>query len=121
MYAIDEPLESQRLDATFFALSDPTRRAILARLASGQASVAELTAPFNLSQPAISRHLKVLEGAGLIARTRDAQRRLAKIEPRSMANVTVWIERYRKLWETAYERLDAALAQDLEKSPRRRK
>ncbi len=81
----------------------------MTRLARGEASVNELTEPFNISQPAVSRHLKVLENAGLIRRSRDAQRRPAQLEARSMVDVIVWIERYRKLWESAYQRLDAAL------------
>lgn len=105
----------RRLDATFFALSDPTRRAILTRLAKGEATVAELTAPFSISQPAISRHLKVLERAGLIRRGRDAQRRPARLEPRSIAEAADWIERYRKQWERTYGRLDTLLAQELKR------
>lgn len=108
-------LDPKRLDAAFFALSDPTRRAILSRLAQGEATVAELTQPFEISQPAISRHLKVLEDAGLITRGRDAQRRPARLEAESMNAVIQWIERYRKTWETAYERLDAALADEMKK------
>ena len=104
-------LDTERLDATFFALADPTRRAILARLASGEASVAELTEPFAISQPAISRHLKVLEKAGLIQRSRDAQRRPCRLEPKPMREANAWIERYRALWERAYERLDVLLAE----------
>ena len=103
------------LDATFFALADPTRRAILARLASGEASVAELTQPFAMSQPAISRHLKVLENAGLIRRSRDAQRRPCRIEPKALMEANAWIERYRVLWESAYRRLDALLAEEMAK------
>src|SRR5580765_5607837 len=98
-----------RLDATFAALADPTRRAILARLASGEASVMELAEPFAMSQPAISKHLKVLERAGLISRGRDAQRRPRRIEPRPLADATEWLERYRQLWEGNYKRLDALL------------
>src|SRR6266481_5059996 len=98
-----------RLDATFAALADPTRRAILARLASGEASVTELAAPFAMSQPAISKHLKVLEGAGLISRSRDAQRRPRRLEPKPLAEATDWIERYRRLWEGNFKRLDAVL------------
>src|SRR5207249_4832488 len=87
------------LDATFAALADPTRRSILARLASGEASVAELAEPFDMSQPAISKHLKVLERAGLISRGREAQRRPRRLEPRPLAEATDWIERYRRIWE----------------------
>ena len=97
------------LDATFAALADPTRRAILARLVSGDASVAELAKPFAMSQPAISKHLKVLEGAGLISRGRDAQKRPCRIEGKPLAEVTGWLERYRKVWEGNYQRLDALL------------
>jgi DNA-binding transcriptional ArsR family regulator len=87
------------LDATFAALADPTRRAILARLATGEASVTELTAPFRMSQPAISKHLKVLERAGLISRGRDAQRRPRRLEAKPLAEATKWIERYREYCE----------------------
>ena len=97
------------LDATFAALADPTRRAILTRLASGEASVAELSRPFAMSQPAISKHLKVLERAGLIRRGRDAQRRPRRVEPKRLAEATEWLERYRRLWEGNYQRLDALL------------
>ena len=95
------------LDATFAALSDPTRRAILARLAEGEATVNELVAPFQLSQPAISKHLKVLEKAGLITRGRDAQRRPCRIEARPLAEANTWLEGYRKIWEANFDRLDA--------------
>jgi len=97
------------LDATFAALADPTRRAILARLADGAATVTELAAPFDMSQPAISKHLKVLERAGLITRGREAQRRPRKLEPRPLAEATDWIERYRRIWEANFKRLDAVL------------
>jgi DNA-binding transcriptional ArsR family regulator len=100
---------SQRLDATFAALADPTRRAILARLAQGEASVAELNAPFGMSQPAISKHLKVLERAGLISHGRAAQRRPRRIEAKSMAEAVAWLERYRDIWEGNFQRLDALL------------
>jgi DNA-binding transcriptional ArsR family regulator len=98
-----------RLDATFAALADPTRRAILARLASGQASVTELAEPFAISQPAISKHLKVLERAGLISRGRDAQRRPRRLEAKPLAEATGWLEGYRRFWESSYQRLDALL------------
>lgn len=98
-----------RLDATFAALADPTRRAIIARLASGEASVAELAKPFAVSQPAISKHLKVLERAGLISRSRDAQRRPRRLEAKRLAEATAWLERYRQFWEGNYQRLDALL------------
>lgn len=99
----------QQLDATFAALADPTRRAILARLASGDASVNELTEPFAMSQPAISKHLKVLERAGLIRRGRDAQRRPAVIQAEPLKQANEWIERYRRLWEEHFQRLDDLL------------
>ena len=102
-------MSSERLDATFMALADPTRRAILARLADGEASVNELARPFAMSQPAISKHLKVLERAGLISRGRDAQRRPCRIEAAALAEANRWIERYRALWEGNYARLDALL------------
>ena len=98
-----------RLDATFAALADPTRRAILARLASGQASVAELAEPFAVSQPAISKHLKVLERAGLISRDRDAQRRPSRLEARPLAEASQWLEHYREFWEGSFQRLDNLL------------
>jgi DNA-binding transcriptional ArsR family regulator len=98
-----------RLDATFAALADPTRRAILARLAKGEASVMELAQPFDMSQPAISKHLKVLERAGLISRGRDAQRRPRRLEARPLAEVTQWLEGYRRHWEASFKRLDAVL------------
>jgi len=100
---------SDRLDATFAALADPTRRAILARLVSGEASVTELAKPFAMSQPAISRHLKVLERAGLITRGRDAQRRPSRIEGKPLAEANGWLERYRQIWEGNFQRLDALL------------
>jgi DNA-binding transcriptional ArsR family regulator len=99
-----------RLDATFAALADPTRRAILARLASsGQASVSELAEPFAISQPAISKHLKVLERAGLISRERDAQRRPARLEAVPLGEATEWLTGYRRFWEGSFQRLDALL------------
>ena len=97
------------LNATFAALADPTRRAILARLASGEASVMELAEPFDMSQPAISKHLKVLERAGLIAAGQDAQRRPRKLNARPLAHAQDWIESYRKHWEVAFARLDEVL------------
>jgi len=99
----------QKLDETFAALADPTRRAILARLAIGEATVMELAQPFAMSQPAISKHLKVLENAGLISRGREAQRRPCRIEPKPLAEATDWLEGYRKLWEANFQRLDALL------------
>ena len=100
-----------RLDATFAALADPTRRAILARLASGEASVTELAEPFAMSQPAISKHLKVLERAGLISSGLDAQRRPRRLEAKPLAEATEWLERYRQFWEGNFLRLDALLAE----------
>jgi DNA-binding transcriptional ArsR family regulator len=102
-------LSPARLDATFAALADPTRRAILARLASGEASVAELAKPFKMSQPAISKHLKVLERAGLVSRGQDAQRRPRKLEAKALAEANEWLERYREYWEGNFERLDVLL------------
>jgi DNA-binding transcriptional ArsR family regulator len=99
----------ERLNATFMALADPTRRAILARLAKGELSVTELAAPFAMSQPAISKHLKVLEHAGLVSRRQDAQRRPCRLEAGAMAEVTGWLERHRRLWERNFKRLDAVL------------
>jgi DNA-binding transcriptional ArsR family regulator len=102
-------LTPQRLDATFAALADPTRRAILARLALGEATVTELAAPFEISQPAISKHLKVLELAGLISHGRDAQRRPRRLEAAPLAEASQWIEDYRRFWEGTFKRLDSLL------------
>ncbi len=104
-----EQLSPERLNATFAALADPTRRAILARLSTGEASVTELAEPFRMSQPAISKHLKVLERAGLVSRGIDAQRRPRKLEPRPLAEANEWLERYRRIWEGNFQRLDALL------------
>lgn len=115
---------SDRLDATFAALADPTRRAILARLAGGEASVAELATPFAMSQPAVSKHLKVLERAGLVSRGRDAQRRPRRLDPRPLAEADRWLERYRRIWEGNFQRLDALLnelkAEEEKQSPRKK-
>ena len=111
---------SERLDLTFAALADPTRRAILARLATGEATVTELAEPFEMSQPAISRHLKVLERAGLISMNVDAQRRPRKLEPKRLQEAVDWIERYREIFEQNYQRLDALL-EELQARPSRRK
>src|SRR5687768_11338739 len=100
---------SDRLDATFAALADPTRRAILARLAAGEASVNELAEPFAMSQPAISKHLKVLERAGLISRAQQAQRRPRRIEAQPLAEANEWLEKYRQFWEGNFGRLDSLL------------
>jgi DNA-binding transcriptional ArsR family regulator len=101
--------ENRRLDATFAALADPTRRAILTRLIAGQASVTELAEPFAMTQPAISKHLKVLERAGLISRGRDAQRRPCRLEANRLAEANGWLENYRRFWEESFERLDTVL------------
>lgn len=112
-----------RLDATFAALADPTRRAILARLASGEASVTELAEPFSMSQPAISKHLKVLERAGLISIGNDAQRRPRRLEPEPLAEANEWLERYREFWEASFLRLDDLLGElkVADKTPTRQK
>ena len=110
---------SERLDATFAALADPTRRAILARLALGEATVTELAAPFEMSQPAISKHLKVLERAGLISSGVDAQRRPRKIEAAPLAEACDWIEKYRRFWEGSFERLDDVLEEMKRKRKKR--
>ncbi|MBV8068247.1 MAG: winged helix-turn-helix transcriptional regulator [Candidatus Eremiobacteraeota bacterium] len=112
MYA---QLDSRQLDATFSALSDATRRSILVRLARGAATVNELTESFSISQPAISRHLKVLEKAGLIRRSRDAQRRPARVRTEPIRDAAMWIERYGELWERTYRRLDVLLADELKR------
>jgi DNA-binding transcriptional ArsR family regulator len=104
-----EQMTPDHLDATFAALADPTRRAILARLASGEASVMELAEPFAMSQPAISKHLKVLERAGLITRGRTAQWRPCRLEARPLEAASEWVERYRQYWEGGFDRLDEHL------------
>ena len=101
---------SARLDSTFAALADPTRRAILARLAKGEASVMDLAHPFAITQPAISKHLKVLERAGLISRGRDAQRRPRRLEVRPLREASQWLDRYREFWDAQFQRLDALLS-----------
>jgi len=110
----------RRLNATFAALADPTRRAILSRLAAGQLSVTELAEPFAMSQPAISKHLKVLERAGLVSRGRDAQRRPRQLEAKPLAEATEWLERYREFWEGNYQRLDALLEELKTRQKKRR-
>jgi DNA-binding transcriptional ArsR family regulator len=105
-YGLDAP---HHLDATFAALADPTRRAILARLAKGEASVMDLAKPFAMSQPAISKHLKVLERAGLISRGQDAQRRPRRLEARPLRDAAAWLEKYRQFWEAQFQRLDVLL------------
>src|SRR5918994_6072165 len=102
-------MASDQLSSLFAALADPTRRAILARLASGDASVTELAEPFDMSQPAISKHLKVLERAGLISRDRDRQRRPSRLEPRRLAEASAWLDQYRQFWEASFARLDTLL------------
>jgi DNA-binding transcriptional ArsR family regulator len=109
----------QRLDATFAALADPTRRAILARLARGEASVLELAEPFAMSQPAISKHLKVLERAGLIARGRDAQRRPCRLVAAPLRDASQWIDGYREFWEASFDALDGVLEQLKQTAARR--
>ena len=111
--------DPHRLDATFAALADPTRRAILARLSAGEASVTDLAEPFAMTQPAISKHLKVLEKAGLVSRSRDAQRRPCRLEARPLAEATGWLEGYRRFWEGRYRRLDALL-EEMKAKPARR-
>lgn len=111
---------SARLDAVFSALADPTRRAIVARLATGEASVSELAEPFDMSQPAISKHLKVLERAGLISVDIDAQRRPRRLETKRLEEAVDWIERYREIFEQNYQRLDALL-EELQAKPSKRK
>ncbi len=112
---------SELLNATFAALADPTRRAILARLASGEASVNQLAEPFSISQPAISKHLKILERAGLISGGRDAQRRPRRLEPAPLQEANQWLERYRKFWEASFERLDALLVEMQTTAPKSKK
>ncbi len=107
-----------RLSATFAALADPTRRAILARLASGEASVKELAAPFEISAPAVTKHLKVLQRAGLITRSRDAQRRPCRLRARPLRDVSAWVEHYRRFWEARFDRLEEYL-HELQGKPRR--
>jgi DNA-binding transcriptional ArsR family regulator len=105
-----DDMNADQLNAVFGALADPTRRAILARLAEGDANVAELTAPFKVSQPAISKHLKVLESAGLVSRSRRATARLSHLEADPLRSATEWLVSYREYWEESHERLDALLA-----------
>jgi len=107
--SVIEMTPSEQLDATFIALADPTRRAILVRLMTGEASVNELAEPFAISQPAVSKHLKILERAGLVSRSADGTRRPVKIEAAPMKDAVDWLEKYRKFWETSYQRLDALL------------
>jgi DNA-binding transcriptional ArsR family regulator len=113
------PGAAGRLDATFAALADPTRRAILSRLMKGEASVMELAEPFDMSQPAISKHLKVLERAGLVSRGRDAQRRPVRLEARPLRDANEWLENYRRFWAESFQRLDSVL-EDLKKRDKER-
>lgn len=106
---------TDQISATFAALADPTRRAILERLASGEASVTELAEPFKMSMPAVSKHLKVLQHAGLIARKREAQRRPCRLEPAPLKEVADWVEHYRRFWEESFDRLDDYLRELQEK------
>jgi DNA-binding transcriptional ArsR family regulator len=106
-----EPVDDAQLDAMFMALADPTRRAILRQLTAGEASVTELARPFAMSQPAISKHLKVLERAGLVSRRRDAQRRPCRLEARRLKALTDWLEGYREYWDESYRRLDDLLGE----------
>ena len=103
-------MDDDRLSTVFAALADPTRRALLQRLSSGDASVAELAEPFAMSQPAISKHLKVLEGAGLISRSRAGTARYSHLEAQPLKEATEYMERYRRFWKTTFDRLDAAIA-----------
>jgi len=102
-------MQTDSLSAAFAALADPTRRAIIARLAEGEASVNELAAPFDMSLPAVSKHLKVLEKAGLISRGKEAQWRPARLEPQTMKSIADWLEQYRRFWESSFDRLDGYL------------
>ena len=114
--------QTNHLNATFAALADPTRRAILARLVSGQCSVTELAEPFDMSMPAVSKHLKVLERAGLIARSREAQWRHCQLDAAPLREVSEWVEQYRDLWEARLDRLDAYLMElQKKRKPRARK
>ncbi len=111
--------QTDRLSVTFFALADPTRRAILARLAKGGTTVSDLAAPFEMSLPAVSKHLKVLERAGLVERGRDAQYRPARLNARPLKEADAWVERFRAFWEESFDRLDEVL-RDIQKKERRR-
>ena len=112
-------LSDERLDAIFSALADPTRRAILARCAEGEATVLEIAEPFEMTVPAVSKHLKVLERAGLLRRRRDAQRRPCRLDPAPLAEASEWLARYRKRWEESFERLDDYLNELQEKKKER--
>ena len=113
--------EFDPLSATLSALADPTRRAILARLAKGEATVNELAAPFDISLPAVSRHLKVLESAGLISRAREAQWRPCRLEAEALKDVDDWLARYRRFWTTRFDKMDAYIAELKKKEKEKRK
>lgn len=114
-------MQADPLSATLSALADPTRRAILARLAQGETTVGELAAPFEISLPAVSRHLKVLEGAGLITRGRDAQWRPCRLQPEPLKDVATWIETYRRFWDGGFDKMEAYLAELTKGDPDGRK
>ncbi len=116
-----QSMSPDRLSSTFAALADPTRRAILARLASGEKSVNDLAAPFEMSLPAVSKHLKVLESAGLITRGREAQWRPCRLEAAPLKDISNWVERYRKFWEQSFDRLDAYLREIQTKETKEKK
>lgn len=105
----NNPMHADPLSATFAALADPTRRAILARLATGEATVTELAAPFDMSLPGVSKHLKVLRQAGLVTQGRDAQWRPVRLEPARLQEISAWVEQYRRLWDARFDRLDEYL------------
>jgi DNA-binding transcriptional ArsR family regulator len=120
-HMVQQTLSPDHLSSTFAALADPTRRAILARLASGEATVSELAEPFEMSMPAISKHLKVLERAGLIARGREAQYRPCRLEPTPLKDVSTWVERYRQMWEQRFDRLEAYLQEVQARGPKEKR
>jgi DNA-binding transcriptional ArsR family regulator len=117
---VQQTMSPERLDATFSALADPTRRAILARLASGETSVSELAEPFAMSMPAISKHLKVLQRAGLIERSREAQWRPCRLAPAPLKDASEWLERYRRFWEESFDRLEDYLRELQKKDPKKK-
>jgi DNA-binding transcriptional ArsR family regulator len=117
---VQQPMSPERLDATFSALADPTRRAILARLASGETSVSELAEPFAMSMPAISKHLKVLQRAGLIERSRAAQWRPCRLAPAPLKDASEWLDRYRRFWEESFDRLEDYLRELQKKEPKKK-
>ncbi len=117
---VQQAMSPERLDATFSALADPTRRAILARLASGETSVSELAEPFAMSMPAISKHLKVLQRAGLIERSREAQWRPCRLAPAPLKDASEWLDRYRRFWEESFDRLEDYLRELQKKDPKKK-